>query len=150
MLVNLSNANTFENEDQYKDAKHKYDENQKASIEWCRANKTNGIPHEVYSKFPFADEVNNEMRSKLEVWEFLNDIPKKYFLYIREEDKTAITFTGAKLGDVSFGSTYRSNFGDTRQSIDVYGINGKKYHGIYFKEAGQYARIKLYKNQKAG
>jgi hypothetical protein len=37
--------------------------------------------------------------------------------------------------------------GDKRQPIDIYAINGKKYHGTYYKSSGDYARVKLYANQ---
>ena len=138
---------TFETEEQYKEAKRKHDANDAATRAYCKEHKTNGIPHEAYSKFPFADEVNNALRSALEVWEFVHDIPTTYFLYINEKERKATTWTGQNLGNVSFGSSSRSNFGDERVPISVYAINGKKYHGTYYKSAGDYARIKLFKHQ---
>ena len=82
----------------------------------------------------------------MEVWEFKNDPPTDYFLYV---GKDAHTWTGQHLDNVSFGREYRSNFGDVRQPIDVYGINGIKYHGIFYKSTGDYARINAYKKQAA-
>ncbi len=93
--------------------------------------------------------VTNEEISAAEVYEFISDPPDKYFVYINEERHEATTWIGEKLGNVTGLSQTpkRSNFGDFRVYIDVYGINGKKYHGVYFKSAGDYARIKMYKHQ---
>ena len=88
--------------------------------------------------------------SAIEVYEFVNDPPDKYFGYISEKNKTLTTWTGEKLGKVlglwSLG--WRSNFGDTRVSIEVIGINGLRYYGTYYKSAGDYCRITAYKNQE--
>jgi hypothetical protein len=93
--------------------------------------------------------VTNEERSSCEVYDFVTNPPDKYVLYINDERHEATTWTGEKLGHVTGLSQTpkRSNFGDLRIYIDVYGINGKKYHGVYYKSAGDYARIKMYKNQ---
>ena len=98
----------------------------------------NGIPtKEIPGYAP-----TNQERGELELFEFVTDKPDKYMLYIRESDKTAITWVGNKLGNVFFGTEFRDNFGGTRQSIDIIGVNGVKYHGWYFKSSGDYARIK--------
>lgn len=89
----------------------------------------------------------NEERSAVEVYEFVTNPPDKYFLYINCTKRIATTWTGDKLGDVSFGSEYRDNFGGKRVPITVYAINGKRYHGTYYKSSGDYARIKLAKGQ---
>ena len=88
-------------------------------------------------------DVTNEERSALEVFEFVLNPPDKYFLYIKEKDHTATTWTGEKLGNVSFGREYRDNFGGKRIPINVYAINGKTYHGTYYKSSGDYARIRV-------
>lgn len=141
----MQTTNTFTTEQEYKEAKHKSDTNQAAFTQYLKGHKGSGIPVEICKTFPYADEVTNDLRSKIEVYEFIHDIPKKYFLYIDEKDKTATTWTGSFLGNVRFGREYRTNFGDKRQPIDVYAVNGKRYHGIYYKSAGSYARITLYK-----
>jgi hypothetical protein len=92
--------------------------------------------------------VSNEERSALEVFEFVTNPPDKYFLYIREEDRTATTWTGDKLGNVLFGREYRDNFGGRRVPITVRGINGKTYHGTYYKSSGNYARIRAKKGAR--
>jgi hypothetical protein len=106
----------------------------------------NGIPCEVAAKFPFATEVSNELRSAVEEFQWRHEPPDKYFLYIDETKKEAITWTGQRLGSVFFGKTYYYG-GSKRVAITVQGSNGRKYHGTYFKGAGNYARIKLFKNQ---
>lgn len=140
-------TNTFTTHAEYLLARNALDTNNAASLQYCKEHKTNGIPQAIYSKFPYADMVNNDLRSKVEVYEFILDKPANYFLYISEDTQTATTWTGSKLGHVHFGREYRSNFGDKRQPIDIFGINGVKYHGIYYKDAGNYARIKAYKQQ---
>lgn len=139
--------NTFETIEQYNEARMMHDTNHEAVMQYCKEHKTNGIPSKVAETFPFADKVDNELRAKIEVWEFLNDIPETYFLYINEAKWEATNWTGVKLGKVSFGKEYSDNFGGRRVPVSVYAINGKTYHGTYYKSAGNYARIKLYKNQ---
>ena len=104
--------------------------------------KTNCIPFDVYSKFPFAKKVTNKMRSKIETFEFCQNKPERYFLYINEKEKKATTWTGEVLGDVIFMNTYKSNMGDIRRSIIVKSINGLNYYGTFYKSSGDYARIK--------
>jgi hypothetical protein len=93
-------------------------------------------------------EVSNDERSSLEVFDFVNDPPAKYFLYINEKDKLATTWTGEKLGHVYFGRTYHSPaFGghSVRVPVTVRAINGKTYHGTYYKSSGDFARVKISK-----
>lgn len=138
---------SFENTLQYTEAREKVNAYDNAAKVWMKENKTNGIPTEICATFPHADIVTNELRSKIEVWEFKHAIPEKYFIYIDEQNRTATTWTGDILGTVVFGSEFKSNFGDTRQHITVLAINGKAYYGTYYKSSGNYARIKIAKNQ---
>jgi hypothetical protein len=87
-------------------------------------------------------DVTNDERSALEVFEFCSNPPAKYFLYISEENSTATTWTGDLLGHVTFGREYGDNFGGKRQPVWVRGINGKQYHGTYYKSSGNFARIR--------
>jgi hypothetical protein len=89
-----------------------------------------------------VDERNREI-SKREVAEFIANPPTKYFAYINEQTRKMTTWTGDFLGAVSFGKEYRSNFGDKRVSISVMAVNGKHYYGTYYKDSGNYCRIKL-------
>ncbi len=66
-------------------------------------------------------DVSNEERSALEVFEFCQTPPDKYFLYIREKDHTA--------------------------PVTVRAINGHTYHGTYFKSSGDFARIRQSKKK---
>jgi hypothetical protein len=90
-------------------------------------------------------KLTNKDRSNIEVYEWLKNPPQSYFVYISEKEWDVVTWTGQKLGKVWMGSSYKSNFGDMRRSIDVIGTNGVKYYGTYFCSAGDYARIKAYK-----
>jgi hypothetical protein len=90
-------------------------------------------------------DVTNDERSALEVFEFCSNPPDKYFLYISEDKKTATTWTGDLLGHVTFGREYRDNFGGKRQPVWIRAVNGKRYHGTYFKSSGNFARIRLSK-----
>ncbi len=78
----------------------------------------------------------------------------KYFSYIKLPSigncGEMITWMGDILGRAVLWHTWKSNFGDTRVSIDVWGINGIKYHGFYYKSAGDYCRITAYKDQGNG
>lgn len=93
-------------------------------------------------------DVTNEERSSMEVFEFVTNPPEKYFLYIGEENSIATTWTGENLGRVYFGREYRDNFGGRRVPVTVVAINGREYHGTYYKSAGSYARVKMAKTRK--
>jgi hypothetical protein len=90
--------------------------------------------------------ITNEQRSQIEVYEFVNNPPDTYFLYISEKDRVATTWTGDKLGVVLFGSEYESPaFGrpSKRVPVKIKAINGFTYNGTYYKSAGDYARVKM-------
>jgi hypothetical protein len=92
-------------------------------------------------------DVTNEERSSLEVFDFVSNPPDKYFLYINEDNRTATTWTGDVLGRVSLGCEYRDNFGGRRVPVTIHAINGRVYHGTYYKSSGNYARIRASKVQ---
>lgn len=94
---------------------------------------------------PAELRLTNEERGYIEVFEFLNDPPLTYFLYINEEARLATTWPGHLLGEVTFGFSYRSNMGDLRIPITVNAINGLTYYGTFYKSAGDYARIRAKK-----
>jgi len=111
--------------------------------------KTNGFTPDMIRAILDASGLNqaptNEERSAVEVYEFQANPPDAYFLYVSESKRLATTWTGDKLGSVSFGQEYRDNFGGKRVPITVQAINGRIYHGTYFKSSGDYARINLSK-----
>ncbi len=144
---NMKTVNTFTSELEYQEAKHKYNAYHNATMQYCKENKTNGIPTEITKTFPFAEDVTNDLRSKIETYEFMNDIPDKYFIYINDKERIATTWTGDFLGHVSFGNEYKDNFGGKRQSIWIVTANRVKYYGTYFKSSGDYARITKRKHQ---
>lgn len=86
---------------------------------------------------------NNTERSQIETYNFVQNPPDKYFLYIDDKQAKATTWTGEVLGNVFFGTEWRDNFGGKRVPVTIRAINGKVYHGTYFKSSGNYARIKL-------
>ena len=87
--------------------------------------------------------VSNDERSAIEVYEFVSNPPERYFLYVNEDARTVTTWTGEKLGDLLRGDGYYSSFGDMRVPVTVHAINGRTYHGTYYKSAGSYARVKM-------
>jgi len=110
----------------------------------------NSIPKEIANSFAFADVVDNDLRSAVETYKFLNERPDKYVLYISDKEgafATATTWTGQKLGNVIKGREFRDNFGSKRVPITVMALNGIRYYGTYFKSAGDYARITKYTHQ---
>lgn len=131
----------LETKEQYTEARAKCDAYQAAAAQWMADNKTNGIPAEIWNTFPYANEVTNELRSAVEVYEFCADKPQKYFLYISEDKRIATTWTGDKLGTIILRPSYRSGFGDIRQTVIVHAINGLTYTGTYYKSSGDYARV---------
>lgn len=98
-------------------------------------------------------DVTNDERSLAEEYDWITNPPDKYSLYVDEKAADgrakATTWTGTILGNVSFGQSYRDNFGGRRIPINVYGTNGREYHGTYFVSSGNYVRIKAKKVGKA-
>lgn len=146
--MNFNSKIGFDSHREYLGAKIMYEANTAASDAWRKENKTNGIPKEVYEKFPYANEVTNELRSAIEVYEFIANPPKKYFLYVDEKTGEVTTWTGQKLGRFTVINGYRSNMRDFRISIRIKAINGKEYYGTYYKSAGSYARITMCKSSE--
>lgn len=132
-------------EEQAKDIRQRYDKlNVWINSRRGRNGRASYKPEDKPLEIP---DVSNAERSQLEVYDFCNDPPDKYFLYVNESKREATTWTGDKLGVVTFGQEYRDNFGGKRVSVWIEAINGKSYHGIYFKSSGDYARVKLCKGK---
>ena len=129
--------------------KQEYEQAKSAIAEWESNRNEKGVWTGPQVTQEQVDETNR-LRSAVEVYEWMTNPPARYFLYIKETEYmrgSATTWTGEFLGHVFMGDVYRSNFGDKRQQITVVGTNGRKYHGIYYKSAGDYARVKLAKGQ---
>lgn len=102
--------------------------------------------------------MRNDDRSAIERFEFCIAPPASYFLYIALPEGATVerarvmgasglatTWTGERLGRVTFGRPYHDNFGGKRVPVWIDAINGRCYHGTYFQSAGDYARVKLTK-----
>jgi hypothetical protein len=126
----------------YVEARLWHDAYMEACTKYLKQHKTNSIPGEVEKTFPFADKVTNDLRSAIEVYEFMEDKPDRYFMYINESKRIATTWTGQILGTVHFGKEFRSNMGDVRVAVMVFSINSLDYFGTYYKSSGDYARVK--------
>jgi hypothetical protein len=88
-------------------------------------------------------QVTNDQKGELERFETFRDMPSKLFVYVKiygANDVTATVWTGQPLGHGKASTAYRSNFGDRRRSITIT-INGQKYHGTAYVDAGDYARL---------
>lgn len=94
----------------------------------------------------------NYDRSALELYYWKTCPPDRYFIYVTAPEKVGsmtlastvvTTWMGQVMGRAFLGQSYRSNMGDKRRSITVYGNNGREYYGTYFEGAGDYARITM-------
>jgi len=119
----------------------------------------NGRTSYQSSEVPKGLNVTNEERSQIEQYEFVNDPPQKYFVYIRRvncdgerEEKSlrvqATTWAGDVLGVGMLGYSFRDNFGGERYPVRFRAINGKTYSGTYYSSAGDYARVRVVKGDK--
>lgn len=90
----------------------------------------------------FNPPTNDEL-AQVELYDFIHDVPDKYFLYVSEKTNLATCFTGLELGKVSFGREWRDNFGGTRRAVTIKAVNGRRYVGTFFKSSGDFARIRL-------
>jgi len=135
-------------EQEYKELREKID----AHKNWLEARDYKSYRTE---ECPEDLRVTNEQRSAVEVYEWENDPPEQYFAYVNGKHRTVdgityrptiTTWMGDTLGYVIFGVEYRSCFGDKRVPMCVTGTNGKKYYGTYYKSAGDYCRLKAYKD----
>src|ERR1700676_3169965 len=88
-----------------------------------------------------VDKRNAETSQK-EIDKFISSPPKKYSAYVFMARREIGTWTGQKLGYITYvGSEWRSNMGDTRQSVWFTGINGRKYQGTYYKSGSDLIRF---------
>jgi len=109
---------------------------------------------------PQVLRVTNEEYGAVEVYEWHNDPPDKYFAYVKvgcvyvdgvgTYEATVTTWMGDTIGHAGLGCKYRSNFGDIRVPISVTGTNDKHYYGTYYKSAGDYCRLTAYKEARNG
>lgn len=111
-------------------------------VEQGFTNKHNGWTSYKPEQVARLNPPTNDERAQVELFDFVTNPPDRYFLYIREETREAVNFTGVRLGTVSFGREWRDNFGGTRRAVSIRSVNGVLYHGTYFKSSGDFARVK--------
>lgn len=102
---------------------------------------------------PEQTAARNAEMSKAEVEAFKGDPPERLFCYVKEYSETwagsaiATTWVGDYFGRLACGRPWKDNLGGTRVPVTLYGVNGKTYHGTYYKSSGDYARMRLAKKQ---
>lgn len=118
-----------------------------------------------------ATDPTNEEKSAVEVYEFVQNPPDRYFAYVKGvkfewrpnpsqcgarnipaltdwRGGIVTTWTGDKLGDVvAVGDLHRGNMGDVRIPLRVKGINGVTYSGIFYASTGDYCRLRRVKGR---
>jgi hypothetical protein len=87
-------------------------------------------------------DIENAKTSQKEIDFFNSHPPKTYTCYAYPNRCEVGTWTGQKLGRAVFGHEWTSNMGDIRQFVDIIGINGKRYSGIYYKSGSDLVRMK--------
>lgn len=132
-------------ESEYQSLKARYDNYHAQRANVCK--HSNVVTQEEAALLP--EPLTREQISQIEVFEFRNDPPLKYFAYVNCQGNYPsyiTTRTGEILGEVvTFGAAYRSNMGDVRQNITIRAINGKRYTGTYYKSSGNYCRLRMVK-----
>ena len=104
----------------------------------------------VVNRVTGVNNFGNEHRAKIEIYDFLNDPPEKYFAYLtkRKSGIIAVTnWTGKHLAFARISRTFKDNFGGERITFSTgKSINGLKYYGTGYCGFGGYCRIKAYQS----
>jgi hypothetical protein len=122
----------------------------RATKKFIKPNGWRVIPKEAVEKLTKRGiYVDNDERSRLEVYDFVKVKPVKYIAYVYEIDgrpASITTWTGEIIGRVtSVFPAYRSCFGDKRVNFRARMICGRTFSGTYYKSAGDYCRLKVFK-----
>lgn len=108
---------------------------------------------------PVYAAVNNDMRSRVEMWELRRDKPESIFAYwrgfnqerghkLRPGHRIEVTnWMGVRLGYATVSSTWRSNFGDERAAFRL-DFDGTQYSGTLYGDSGTYCRLRKLKGSK--
>jgi hypothetical protein len=123
---------------------------EKATKKFIKPNGWKIVPAEAGARLKARGlDVTNDERSRLEVYLFVTDPPEKYFAYVYEIDgvpASITTWTGEIIGRVTtVFRTHRSGFGDKRVNFRAKMIDGRTYSGTFYKSAGDYCRLKVFK-----
>jgi hypothetical protein len=97
-------------------------------------------------KHPDYAAVTNDMRSRVERYEFLRDMPESYTAYCNADMSKVTTWTGEELAPLRITNNWRSNFGDRRYSGRAV-IGGATYSVLAFG-GGMYCRLRKIKGSK--
>jgi hypothetical protein len=134
-------------ETQYSELKSRQAIYEKWSENFKQKNGWIVIPKEATPPVTFE----NEDRSKIEIYEFVTQKPARYFAYYHSGSRLIRNWMGEQLALVEYYSVPKvSSFGDKRVYFSARGINGIRYHGVAYVPAGDYCRMRAYKNQKGG
>ena len=116
----------------------------KAQAYWDSVQKHNSITA-AQAKHPDYTAVDNDMKSRVETWEFQHELPDKYFAYCDVQSTRILitTWMGQILADGYRTGEYRSNFGDRRITFRVR-VTGSNvwYTGTAYVDAGGYVRMR--------
>ena len=82
---------------------------------------------------PHIHPPTNEERGAVELFDWHANPPDRYFCYPSDDLSRATTWMGGTLGTLHVGSEWRSNMGDKRRHVRVFGTNGKIYAGTLFE-----------------
>jgi hypothetical protein len=97
-----------------------------------------------------GDRVTKREMSQMEVYDFVQDAPKKYLVFVKRNLVSAgvvdngvivTTYTGQILGYGRLGKHY-FNRNSRRYTITFTAINGVKYKGTYYASSGNYAKVR--------
>lgn len=88
----------------------------------------------------------NDMRGRVERYEFLRDMPDTYVAYANSDMTRVTTWNGEELGALRITNNWRSNFGDRRYSGRAV-IGGATYSVLAFG-SGMYCRLRKMKGDK--
>ena len=113
---------------------------------WMSAHKTNSYhPDELPEAL--KPTLTNEQRADVELFDWINNPPARYFAYMTNSKPEFITnWTGQNLARIiECGAVYRSNIGDRRQNFRCKGTNGVTYSGTAYIDSGDYVRMRAVK-----
>ena len=84
----------------------------------------------------------NEEMGKLEVYDFLHNLPEKLFAYYSSDMKHITTWMGDVLGTITHVGRERQPMGGRVVSVRVNAINGLSYVGQCNLSSGSYCRLR--------
>ena len=83
-------------------------------------------------------DFTNDHRAEIEIYEFLNNKPKKYSFYVDMKNEEVTTWTGKVLGNI----TKIDNTPAGNHRMIIHAINGVWYKGCFYPKHGDYINVK--------